>query len=48
MCKVKSNNQVVEEALAEIWNELVKVRQLDTEKAKSIILEEVNYLIQSK
>ena len=48
MCKVKSNSQVVEEALAEIWNELVKVRQLDTEKAKSVILEEVNYLIQSK
>lgn len=48
MCKVKSNSQVVEEALVEIWNELVKVRQLDAGKAKSVILEEVNYLIQSK
>lgn len=48
MCRIKSNNEVVQEALEEAWKELIKVRGLDADKAKKIIQEEVDYLIQSK
>lgn len=41
----ENSNTVVENALDYIWHVLTKIHQIDSEKAKKIIKEEVDYLI---
>lgn len=41
-------NTIVENVLNEVWDILIKRLQLDNSKAKSVIKEEVDYLLNSK
>lgn len=46
--RVETPNGVAERALEKLWNTLTKECNVDSAKAKDIIKEEVDYLLNSK